>query len=56
MAPMLDQAIRVRSQCHHCQAPVAVEVGPDGPSPGAEGVMVWVGKRTEAKRRIATSL
>jgi Alkylmercury lyase len=56
MAPMLDQPLHIRSQCHHCQTPLTLEVGPDGVGPGAEEVMVWVGERTEARCRIATSL
>jgi hypothetical protein len=56
MATMLGQAIHIRSWCHHCQVPLALEAGPEGVGSGAEEVMVWVGKRSEAQCRIATSL
>ena len=56
MAPMLEQRVHIRSQCHDCGAPLELSVGPDGPERGAEGVLVWVGKHGEGERRLATSL
>jgi hypothetical protein len=56
MAPMLGQPVRIHSQCHHCQAPLMLQVGPDHVGPGSEAVMVWVGTRSEDQRRVATSL
>lgn len=56
IAPMLGQHVRIRSQCHHCGLPLEMSAAPDGPRPDADGIMVWVGKRAEGERRIATSL
>ncbi len=56
MAPMMEQRVHIRSQCHDCGAPLELSVGPDGPERGAEGVLVWVGKKGEGERRLATSL
>jgi hypothetical protein len=56
IAPMLGQPVHVRSQCHHCRMPLGFSVSPDGPGRDADGVMVWVEKRTEGQRRISTSL
>jgi hypothetical protein len=44
-APMIGEAVEIRSQCHHCGAPLELSATPDGPGPDAEGVMVWFGKR-----------
>jgi hypothetical protein len=54
IAPMLGQPIEVRSQCHHCGAPIGFPVGPEGPGPGADGVMVWIGRRDPDERRACT--
>ena len=56
IAPMLGQHLHIRSQCHHCRTALEVSVDPEGPSPEANGVMVWIGKQAEGQRRIATSL
>ncbi len=56
VAPMLGQRVHVRSQCHHCGTPLEFVATPDGPAPEAREVMLWVGKRWEGERRIATSL
>ena len=56
VAPLLGQRVHVGSQCHHCGTPLEFVVTPDGPGPEAREVMVWVGKRWEGERRIATSL
>jgi hypothetical protein len=56
MAPMLEQPVHIRSQCHHCGAPVELSVDPSGPRPDADGVMVWVGKRVEDEPRACDSL
>jgi hypothetical protein len=44
-APMIGQPIGIRSWCHHSGAPLAFGVSPDGPAPGAAGVMLWIGQR-----------
>jgi Alkylmercury lyase len=44
IAPMLGQRVHIGSRCHHCKVPLGFTVSPDGPGPGAEGVMVWFGK------------
>jgi Alkylmercury lyase len=44
-APMIGEAVEIRSQCHHCGAPLELSATPDGPGPDADGVMVWFGKR-----------
>jgi hypothetical protein len=56
MAPMLGQRVDIRSHCHHCGVPVELFVTPEGPEPGCEELMVWVGKQAEGERRVATSL
>ena len=56
IAPMLGRRVRIRSQCHHCAAPIDLLVDPSGPGPDAEGVMAWVGKRAEDDRRACDSL
>jgi hypothetical protein len=56
IAPMLGRHVRIRSQCHHCAAPMELSVDRSGPGPDAEGVMVWVGKRAEEERRACDSL
>ena len=56
VAPMLGQPVHVRSRCHHCETPLEFVVAPDGPGPERREVMLWVGKRWEGERRIATSL
>ncbi len=44
-APMIGEAVEIRSPCHHCGAPLELSATPDGPGPDADGVMVWFGKR-----------
>jgi len=51
LAPMLGEAVRIRSRCHHCAMPLELSVHPSGPGPDAAEVMVWVGKRVEDERR-----
>jgi len=45
MAPMVRAPVEIRSQCHHCGAPLSFSVTPHEPGPDARGVMVWFGKR-----------
>ncbi|HZS32093.1 MAG TPA: organomercurial lyase [Methylomirabilota bacterium] len=56
IAPMLGQAVGIRSRCHDCGERLELSAGPLGPGAGAEGVMVWVGKPCEGERRVSTSL
>ncbi len=56
IAPMLGEPVDIVSECHHCRAPLALTVTPEGPSPEARGVMVWVGRREPGADRIAGSL
>src|SRR5262249_11704637 len=56
MAPMLGEPVSIRSQCHHCQMLLALEVGPEGLGSVAEEAMVWVGKRSTAQCRLTSSL
>jgi len=56
IAPMLGEPVDVASECHHCRAPLALSVTPEGPAPEAEAVMVWVGEREAGAHRIASSL
>jgi hypothetical protein len=45
MAPMVGEAVEIRSLCHHCGALLGFSVTPHGPGPDAGGVMIWFGKR-----------
>ena len=55
MAPMLGESVRIRSRCHHCGESLEFSVGPLGPGFGAEGVMMWAGKRCDDERRALAS-
>jgi hypothetical protein len=55
IAPMIGEAIQIRSRCHHCGDPLDFAAAPEGPGSGADGVMVWFGKR-EDRRKVADSL
>jgi hypothetical protein len=54
IAPMLGRPVEVRAACHHCGAPLRFPVQPDGPGPGAGGVVVWIGARDPDERRACT--
>ena len=51
IAPMVGQPVEIRSRCHHSGAPLRFATTPEGPGPGAAGVMLWVGNRTEDRCR-----
>jgi hypothetical protein len=55
VAPMLGEQIRIRSRCHHCGEPLDFSADPLGVGPGAEGIMMWAGKRCEGEQRAWTS-
>ena len=42
IAPMLGEDVEVRTRCHHCDEPIQFAVSPEGPSPDAHNLMVWV--------------
>ncbi|MGH7320831.1 MAG: organomercurial lyase [Candidatus Rokuibacteriota bacterium] len=54
IAPMLGQPIDIRAHCHHCGGPIGFPVDPEGPGPGADDVMVWIGRRDPDERRACT--
>ena len=56
IAPMVGQRVGIRSRCHHCTMPLEFSASPDGPGPEAEGVMLWLGKRTDERCKVADSL
>ena len=44
-APMVGEPVEIASSCHHCGEPLEIAATPHGVGPGAEGVMVWFGRR-----------
>jgi hypothetical protein len=56
IAPMVGESVAIRSECHHCGAPIGISVTPHGPRPDAEGVMVWFGKRGDDRCRAIDGL
>ena len=42
IAPMLNEDVEIATRCHHCNTPLRFAVGPEGPSPDAHDLMVWV--------------
>jgi hypothetical protein len=53
IAPMIGQAVQILSRCHHCQEPMEFAASVDGPGPGADGVMLWIGTRVDDSCRLA---
>ena len=53
VAPMLGEAVGIRSRCHHCGEPLEFSADPLGPGAGAEGVMMWAGKRCDGEQQRA---
>jgi hypothetical protein len=51
----LKQPVTVRSRCHHCGDGFALEVTPAGPV-GGDGLMAWVGERSDLRGKACTSL
>ena len=56
IAPMVGSRVEIRSRCHHCTMPLEFSIEPDGPGHEADSVMLWLGKRTDERRRVADSL
>ena len=53
LAPMIGRRVHIRSRCHDCAEPLALDVTPDGPL-GGDGMFVWLGKRVEGERVCTT--
>jgi hypothetical protein len=47
IAPMIGQAVEVRSRCHDCEAALTFTATPQGPGREANGIMLWFGKRVD---------
>ena len=56
IAPMLNEDVQIATCCHHCDAPLRLAVGPEGPSPDAHGIMVWVTRMRPDDGRACTGL
>lgn len=56
IAPMLEEDVDVTTVCHHCAIPLRFSVSPDGPSPDAHDVMVWVTRLKPDDGRACTVL
>ena len=56
IAPMVGETIEISSQCHHCGAPLSFAATPHGLGPDADGVMVWFGRRSDERSKVADSL
>jgi Alkylmercury lyase/Bacterial regulatory proteins, gntR family len=55
-APMVGEPVEIASSCHHCGDPLSFAATPQGVAPGAEGMMVWFGKRGEEACKAFDSL
>jgi hypothetical protein len=42
LAPMLNEDVEITARCQQCSTPLRFTVGPEGPSPDAHDIMVWV--------------
>jgi hypothetical protein len=51
IAPMVGQAVEIRTRCQHSGALLQFAATPDGPGPDASSVMLWVGKRPDERCR-----
>ncbi len=56
IAPMIGQAIEIRSRCHHCGVPLELAATPEGASPEGSRIMLWIGQRADDRCKIADSL
>jgi len=56
IAPMIGQAVEVRSRCHHCEAALTFTATPQGPGAEANGIMLWFGKRVDEQCKAFDSL
>ncbi len=55
IAPMLNEAVTIRTRCHHSGAPLVIDVGPDAPRSLPE-TMVWIAPRDTCAARVASGL
>ena len=55
IAAMLGETVQVRSRCHHCDVPLALDVAPDGPR-GSREIFAWVGTREDLRGKACTAL
>ena len=55
-APMLGEAVEIRSRCHQSGSPLAFSVSPEGPGPEAGPVMLWIGERGDEACKAADGL
>lgn len=55
LAPMLGQAITIRSRCHHCEEPLVIDVDAQGPR-SLPDAMMWVAPRDVCAARITSGL
>ena len=53
LAPMLGEPLTVRTSCHHCGEPLAIDVDPDG-TRSQPDTMVWVAPRDACGARLAS--
>jgi alkylmercury lyase-like protein len=53
LAPMIGIPVTIRSRCHDCSEPLALEVTPEGPR-GGDGMFVWLGERADGARVCTT--
>jgi hypothetical protein len=56
IAPMIGDAIEIRSHCHHCREPLELTSTPEGARPEGSTVMLWIGRRADDRCKIADSL
>jgi mercuric reductase len=56
IAPMIGQAIEIRSRCHHCGAALELASTPEGAKPEGSEIMLWIGQRADDRCKIADSL
>ena len=56
IAPMLNEDVEIMTHCHHCRVALRFPVSPAGPSPDAQGVMVWVTRMRPEDGRACTGL
>jgi hypothetical protein len=56
IAPMAGQRVEIRSRCHHCGTLIQFSATPEGAESAADGVMLWIGKRSDDRCRAVDSL